>query len=155
MNKPYGRFQLRSIGQYSSSSIEHIYQIFEFCLTHWATCAAAKAEEQVKPIVGMHNIRPAGQMWPAKAFNLARKAQNLVYFACFFHKTSFKCKKHISLVPGTCEKKILAAQKIESWTPGVSKEIKGLVYRMCQKSILNINQLAKCSTFVLLGSLLD
>ncbi len=24
---------------------------------------------------GMHNIRPAGQMWPAKAFNLARKAQ--------------------------------------------------------------------------------
>ncbi len=34
---------------------------------------------------GMQNKRPAGQMWPAKAFNLARKAQNLVYLACFFH----------------------------------------------------------------------
>jgi len=29
----------------------------------------------------MHNIRPAGQMWPAEAFNLARKAQIYVYLA--------------------------------------------------------------------------
>ncbi len=35
---------------------------------------------------GMHNIWPAGQMWPAEAFNLAREAQNFVYLACFFHE---------------------------------------------------------------------
>jgi hypothetical protein len=33
---------------------------------------------------GMHIIRPAGQMWPAEAFNLTREAQNFVYLACFF-----------------------------------------------------------------------
>jgi hypothetical protein len=37
---------------------------------------------------GMHNIRPAGQIWPAKASNQAREAQNLVYSACFFHKNT-------------------------------------------------------------------
>jgi len=30
---------------------------------------------------GMHNIRPAGQMWPAKAFNLALKALAYVHLA--------------------------------------------------------------------------
>ncbi len=37
---------------------------------------------------GMHNIRPAGQMWPAKPCDLARKALNFVYFACFFDKNT-------------------------------------------------------------------
>jgi len=27
---------------------------------------------------GMHNVRPAGQMWPTKGFNLARKTPNCV-----------------------------------------------------------------------------
>jgi len=30
---------------------------------------------------GIHNLRHAGQMWPAKAFNLTRKAKIYVYFA--------------------------------------------------------------------------
>ncbi len=34
---------------------------------------------------GMHNIRPAGQMWPAEAFNLARANPN---FASFFDKNT-------------------------------------------------------------------
>ncbi len=36
---------------------------------------------------GMHNIRPAGQLWPAKALNLAREDQKLVELACLFHKS--------------------------------------------------------------------
>jgi len=37
---------------------------------------------------GMHNIQPAGQMWPAEAFNLARETPNFVYFASFFGKNT-------------------------------------------------------------------
>jgi hypothetical protein len=37
----------------------------------------------------VHNIRPAGQMWPAEAFYLARKDHNLAYLACLFHKNIF------------------------------------------------------------------
>jgi len=36
----------------------------------------------------MHNIWPAGQMWPVEAFNLARETPNLVYFAFFFGKNT-------------------------------------------------------------------
>ncbi len=32
----------------------------------------------------MHNIRPAGQMWPAEAFYLARKAQDFAFVAFIF-----------------------------------------------------------------------
>jgi len=32
---------------------------------------------------GMHNIRPTGQMWPVKAFNMARATPNFVYFTCY------------------------------------------------------------------------
>jgi len=46
----------------------------------------------IKPIKyfksGMHNIRPAGQMWPVEAFNLGRKTLNFVYFAFFFGKNT-------------------------------------------------------------------
>jgi hypothetical protein len=37
---------------------------------------------------GMHNIRPAGEMWPAEAFNLARELQN---FILSLIKTLFEC----------------------------------------------------------------
>ncbi len=40
--------------------------------------------QSIRP--GMHNIRPAGQMWPAEAFNLARKVLNFNYLACSFPK---------------------------------------------------------------------
>ena len=37
----------------------------------------------------MHNIKPAGQMWPAVAFELARKAQNCAQtFSFFFVKNT-------------------------------------------------------------------
>ncbi len=32
---------------------------------------------------GIHNIRPAGQMWPALAFNLAPNATNFCLFCMF------------------------------------------------------------------------
>ena len=35
---------------------------------------------------GIHNIRPAGQMWPGEAFNLARKAWNFMHSSCLFDK---------------------------------------------------------------------
>ncbi len=35
---------------------------------------------------GVHNIRLAGQMWPAEAFFLACKAHNLANLACLFPK---------------------------------------------------------------------
>ena len=35
----------------------------------------------------VHNIRPAGQMWPAEAFYLARKAKNFIHSACLLEKT--------------------------------------------------------------------
>jgi hypothetical protein len=38
----------------------------------------------------MHNIRPAGQMLPAEAFNLARNTTNFVYLACFFDMNVLK-----------------------------------------------------------------
>jgi hypothetical protein len=41
--------QLRAIGRYLSS-MEYLFDAFEFCLPHWATCAAAKAEEQVRAV---------------------------------------------------------------------------------------------------------
>jgi hypothetical protein len=37
--------------------------------------------------IDMHNIRPAGKMWPGEAFNLARNVQNFAYLACFIMKT--------------------------------------------------------------------
>jgi hypothetical protein len=37
------------------------------------------------PKAGMHNIRLAGQLWPAKAFNLARESP---YFGSFFDKNT-------------------------------------------------------------------
>ncbi len=39
--------------------------------------------------VGMHNIRPEGQMWPAEACNPDCGTPNLVYFTFFFEKNIF------------------------------------------------------------------
>jgi hypothetical protein len=45
---------------------------------------------------GMHNIRPAGQMWPAKAFNLARIARsNLRIFGLIFDGNTIKIGKKL------------------------------------------------------------
>jgi len=62
---------------------------------------------------GMHNIRPAGQMWPAEAFNLARELPNFVYFASFFGKQHpLNLLKHINFGPWICQKKNLARHEI-------------------------------------------
>jgi hypothetical protein len=57
----------------------------------------------------MHNIRTAGQIRPVKALNLARKAQNPVYIACFFHE-------NIPVYVKTYQR----AQKSELCTPALS-----------------------------------
>jgi hypothetical protein len=54
----------------------------------WHCYARYLSHELASSIPDMHNIRPAGQMWPAEAFNLAREAPNFVYFACFFDKNT-------------------------------------------------------------------
>jgi hypothetical protein len=43
----------------------------------------------------MHNLRPVGQMWPAEAFNSARKAQN---FHKIFHENTLCMRKNIELL---------------------------------------------------------
>jgi len=60
----------------------------------------------------MHNIRPAGQMWPVEAFNLARETPKFVYFASFLEKTPFECVKTYHLWPLDMSKKILARHEI-------------------------------------------
>jgi len=53
-------------------------------------------------------------MWPAEALNLARKAPDFVYFACFFDETLFEV---INFGPWICQKKIWPAMKFELYTP--------------------------------------
>jgi len=44
---------------------------------------------------GMHNIRPAGQMWPAKAFILALRALIYVYLAKKLNLSGSRmCEQH-------------------------------------------------------------
>jgi len=47
----------------------------------------------------MHNIRPAGQKWPAEAFNLVRSAKKRVLLACVLDKSTLEMGKNISLWP--------------------------------------------------------
>ena len=47
----------------------------------------------------MHNIRPAGQMWPADAFNLARQALKFVFLAYFLDNYTLRVGKNISFWP--------------------------------------------------------
>jgi len=68
----------------------------------------------------MHNIRPAGQMWPAEAFNLARKTPKFVYFSPFFGKTPFECVKTYHLWPLDMSKKNFGpAMRFELCTPAL------------------------------------
>ena len=62
---------------------------------------------------GMHNIRPAGQMWPAKAFNLACLAKHFVLLASFLNICTLWMGKNISFWPlGIAKKKIVARHEI-------------------------------------------
>jgi len=45
-------------------------------------------------------------MWPAEAFNLARKTPNFVYFASSYDKTPLNVLKHINFGPWIFQKKI-------------------------------------------------
>ncbi len=65
----------------------------------------------------MHNIRPAGQMWPVEAFNLAHKPPNFVYFASFFGKTHFTCVKTYHIWPLYMSKENWPAVRFELCTP--------------------------------------
>ncbi len=47
---------------------------------------------------GVHNIRPAGQMWPAEAFYMAHKAHNLAYLAWLFHKNILSKNKNMYIL---------------------------------------------------------
>jgi hypothetical protein len=57
------------------------------------------------PKAYMHNIRRAGQMWPAEAFNVARKTPNFVYFASFFDDHPLNVLKRINFGPWKWQKK--------------------------------------------------
>jgi len=59
-------------------------------------------------------------MWPAEAFNLARKTPKFVYFASFFGKTPFECVKTYHLWPLDMSKKnFWPAMRFELCTPGL------------------------------------
>ncbi len=55
---------------------------------------------------GMHNIRPEGKMWPAKACNLARDAQILFILLSFVIITSFVNVKAYNIWPLNIRKKL-------------------------------------------------
>ena len=63
---------------------------------------------------GMHKIQPAGQMWPAEAFNLASTAIFFCSFTLFVckKKNPLTLKKHIIFGPCILKKKFLARQEI-------------------------------------------
>ena len=48
---------------------------------------------------GMHNSRPVGQMWPAGAWNLARRAQHFVLLSCFLDECTLWMDKNIAIWP--------------------------------------------------------
>ncbi len=70
--------------------------------------------ERLTSSSGMHNIRPAGQMWSAEASNLVRDAQFFIYFARFFNKNSLCMYKNLALEH---LKKIFGPPLDLSWAP--------------------------------------
>jgi hypothetical protein len=55
---------------------------------------------------GMHNIRPAVQMWPMEDFNLAHNTPNFVYIDCCFDKKHpLNVLKHNNFGLWICKKK--------------------------------------------------
>ena len=66
---------------------------------------------------GMHKIRPAGQMCPAEAFYLARKAQHFIHKAFFLEKTPSILVKTYRFWPFDKLKKIWTRLSFELYTP--------------------------------------
>ena len=62
---------------------------------------------------GMHNIRPAGRIWSADTFKLARKARNLVLLASFLDKCTLNTWKQIILALGYWKKNFRPAMRFE------------------------------------------
>ncbi len=68
----------------------------------------------------MHNIRPAGQMWPAEAFNLARETPIWFILLLPLIKTPFECVKTYQLWPLDMSKKFFwPAMRFELCTPDI------------------------------------
>ena len=66
-------------------------------------------EQKSMSMPGVHNIRPAGQMWPAEAFHLDRKARNFLYLPFLLKKTPFEWVKTYTFWPlDEAKKKFLA-----------------------------------------------
>ncbi len=70
---------------------------------------------------GMHNIRPAGQIWPAKAFNLGREA----FFLLFLKIIQFIFKT-CNIWPLNIKKNYWHAMRLELCTPGLKATTTGL-----------------------------
>ena len=66
---------------------------------------------------GMHSVRPGGQMWPAEAFNLARKAQNFLLSPCLIEKTPFEWEAQIKFGPWIWLKFVWAVMRFELCIP--------------------------------------
>ena len=62
---------------YETNALHHLVGRIDRDLTILGSCFK---------LGGMQNIRPAGQMWPAEALNLARLAQNYVLLAYFLDR---------------------------------------------------------------------
>jgi len=68
----------------------------------------------------MHNIRPAGQLWPVETFNMAGTTPNFVYFACHFEKNTFlMCYKISTFALGYVKKIVWPALRFELWTSAI------------------------------------
>jgi len=68
--------------------IRLLHNIWDHIRLHFFTSSKSKELCNVNNILsyfipGMHNIRPAGQMWPVKAFNMALKALTYTHLAWF------------------------------------------------------------------------
>ena len=82
----------------------------------------------------MHNIWPVGQMWPAEAFYLARKAQNFILKACLLEKTPSVLVKTYRFWPFYKLKKILGPRlRFELCTPALDESSNPLLIpcKMC------------------------
>jgi len=67
---------------------------------------------------GIHNIWPAGKMWPAEAFNLTRNPPIFAYLAYFFNKyTLWMCLNISTLALRFVKKKFGPSMRYELCTP--------------------------------------
>ena len=77
----------------------HMKHTLNFPLTSTDMCSLSHAHLSPSFTPGLHKIRPAGQMWPAEAFNLARLAPNFVLLDCFLNKCTLWIGIIISIWP--------------------------------------------------------